>query len=539
MRRKTFRWLSLISGISIILAAVVVNAFGKGILFPKSLAQAQRTRRAIDGELTSANPQQSDLAENTVDFWRDEIIYAIFVDRFYDGDRSNNFDANPDDPTAFQGGDLEGVIQKLDYIKELGATAILLNPITDSPSYHGYHVRDHFSINSNYGDLSTYKKLVREAHNRDLKVLFDLVSNHTSKEHRIYQESRDWFREPREIFQVNEWSIPEILQSSSFYGLPDLKQEDNQVYEYLLDYAKFWIDTGIDGFRMDAVTLISPQFWKKIYRDIKEYAGDEFLILGEIYEPDPYFLNPYVKYFDAIFDFRTYYAVSSITEGMDRNNYNNFQSALNQDKLIENEQLQFFTFIDNHDVWRFVSQAKNEGQYPRERFKFALAYLMTRRGTPTILYGTEIALENEPRLVEMEDPYAASRSPMVFAGNKDYEIFRYLQKLIRIRKSFDFNRIVSLEPVRVVFDSRLMGTIQTDRNGQSLFVFHNAGDKTYNPEEDEKFIKINVGYYEAMPRDGYLVDLLTDERFQIEDDYTVIPMKPYQSRIFKAMQRPK
>jgi alpha-amylase len=468
---------------------------------------------------------QSPLAQ-PLDAWRDEVMYALFVDRFYNGDPTNDPPGVKDGGAYWQGGDLEGVIQKLDYIKSLGATTVVLNPIYEAGSYHGYDVLNHYRVSPYFGDMETYRRLIREAHARGLKVLFDLVMNHVSSKSPLYQEKPQWFRPAHGYGATNEGRAIQDKATVTFYGLPDFDQRIPEVYTYLLDVAKFWLCTGVDGFRMDAVTQIEPKFWEKFNHDIKRIAGEDFFILGEIFEEYHDILNQYIKYFDAALDFRLYYSLAEVLTGGVRVEELNF--ALIQDALYVKPDLIKVVFIGNHDLPRFFSSAQPFGKSQEnyvvalERLKQALAVVMTTRGVPYLLYGDEIALPNNPLL--MNSLYDRARSPMIFNRNEEHEVFAYLRKLILIRRQFDFNRSTRVEVAR---QWGLYAYAYLIPNKNPILIFHNMR------HEDRPHEMISVKYFDGLPKEGKYRDLVSGAEGVFQGGYIPMPMKIRETKIFE------
>ncbi len=258
---------------------------------------------------TTGTPSHYGMAQ-----WHHDVVYYIMVDRFAtsEGDGSVPRLSNG---AAFHSGSLEGIINKLDYLKELGVTAILLNPVTESDGYHGYSVRNLYKISPRFGGEPAYQKLVSEVHKRGMKILFDLVLNHTSGRAKLRKEHPDWYRKEMKPRALNDGLIPQVWARSQFVTLSDLIQEKEEVYQYLLGAALAWTKTGIDGFRMDAVTLIEPIFWKRFNAEIQKRVKRDFLILGEIFNSDPQYLNQYLPSFNAFFDFPTWWTISEIFFG--------------------------------------------------------------------------------------------------------------------------------------------------------------------------------------------------------------------------------
>lgn len=449
--------------------------------------------------------------------WNHQIVYQIMTDRFF-RDVAKPKKA-PADKATYQGGDIEGVIQKLDYIQRLGATAILLNPVTDSEAYHGYAVMDLFKINPEFGTMKNYRRLVTEAHKRGMKVLFDFVAKHASGNSKLFKEHLDWFREVKHPEAINDPDINEAWSKTTFDLLRSLKQEKSEVYTYLLKAAKQWVDCGIDGFRMDAVSLIQYDFWKKFNRDIKTYARPGFMVMGELFDSDIDRINKVVPYFDGLFDFSIYYSLNSAVKG---NGSNYLKMTLDEDGLYKNQKLQHFTFIDNHDVSRFVAMTSLD---TREKLlKQALAVLFTIRGVPTLLYGTEIELDNEPRLYHTK--YDQSRTPMRFDKNESHPIYEFIQRLAKIRKSFDFNS-KDFEFILTGNRNPALAYLIRDNKHQARFVIHNFSNETLSD------FRVNLNYARGLPKNGKLENLLdSGKALEIKNGYAVFNLGPNESAIY-------
>jgi alpha-amylase len=228
--------------------------------------------------------------------WQDEIIYFIMVDRFHNGDPTNDYEVNTHDQRAYHGGDLAGVTKKLDYLKSLGITSIWLTPIVDNEDkgYHGYWTKDFYKVEEHFGSLEDLKLLVKEAHQRQIKVILDLVVNHTGYQHPWLNDptKKEWFHEEMNILS---WDNQDQVENGRLAGLPDLAQENAETENYLLEMAKWWIEeTDIDGYRLDTVKHVPKWFWEKFAKEVKSVKEDFFLI-GEVWHNDPRYIAEYNK----------------------------------------------------------------------------------------------------------------------------------------------------------------------------------------------------------------------------------------------------
>jgi alpha-amylase len=377
---------------------------------------------------------------NTGRIWQDEIVYFVFTDRFANGDRNNDFNVKSD-PWAYHGGDLQGVINKLDYIKDLGATAIWLTPVIDNRDnafvadfgnghkqeiwgYHGYWFKDFYKIDEHLGDMAKLKQLVAEAHKRGIKILLDIVANHTDYDHPFAVDRKNpaskyhsWFNQNGVI---RDWNNAWWVENGELAELPDLNQNNPEVARYVIDNMKWWItQSGVDGFRIDTVKHVPRSFWQQFEREIKAFAGDDFLLLGEIYTPQPEGMAPYLHDgMHSAFDFPLYYAIKDALGG--GQSMRRLGDIFDKDGIYPDASM-LSPFIDNHDVARFVHEASGD---KRKKLMLSVAFIMSIRGLPMLYYGTEVGLPGGP------DP--DNRRDMDF--NRDNGLRDYVKFLTNTRK---------------------------------------------------------------------------------------------------------
>jgi alpha-amylase len=343
-------------------------------------------------------------------WWNDTTFYEIFVRSFYDSDGDGI-------------GDFNGITAKLDYLNDgdpetttdLGITGIWLMPINPSPSYHGYDVTDYLAVNPEYGTMEEFKTLVNEAHKRGIRVIIDLVLNHTSREHPWFVASRDPASEYRDYYiwvdEKPNYSGPWgenvwIAHSSGYYyaifweGMPDLNYNNPNVTEELNAITSFWLtETGIDGFRLDAARHLIEQGalqentdatheWYKNFRTFYKGINPNAVTIGEIWD-DLNAIKAYIQgdELDLAFQFGLAEAfLSSANEG-------NSGTAIGELRLSYKllPTLQYATFLTNHDQNRSLSQLGGD----IEKAKVAASMLFTAPGVPFIYYGEEIGLLGE------------------------------------------------------------------------------------------------------------------------------------------------
>ncbi len=442
-----------------------------------------------------------------------DIIYFVMTDRFYNGDTSNDIKTNPKDIRAHHGGDFQGLIDKLDYIKELGATAVWVTPVVQNSfgGYHGYWAIDFYKVDEHLGDLDKMKELVAKAHEKGIKIIVDLVVNHTSPIHPwVGNESyKDWFHQTGNI---NNWNDQKEVENGKLAGLPDLAQENPEVAKYLIDMAKWWIkETGIDGFRLDTVRHVPKDFWVEFTTEIKKDYPD-FYMIGEVWSGDHSYLNEYQQVgLDGLVDFPMHFAINDVFgrgKGMGM-----LKAAIDNSSIYKNRYL-YGTFIDNHDVSRFVNVA---GSKVNEKLKQALTFQMTYTGIPIIYYGTEIAMEGG------EDPN--NRKSMDW--EKESEVRDYMKKLTKLRKD---NTVFTMGDIKVLNIADSYIAYSRSYMGETAIVLLN----TKNQESAEK-LTVPV---EIVGRGKQLVNVFNEnDTLSADGNEISLVLQAKESRIYMLKDR--
>lgn len=360
--------------------------------------------------------------------WRDEVIYFVMTDRFHNGDRKNDFKVSARDPHAYHGGDFAGLIQKLPYIRDLGATAIWITPVNDNRDealvdkywgFHGYWIKDFNRVEEHLGDEATLKKLVDTAHGMGIKVMLDIVVNHTGygAPMAVDPKFRDWFHHNGNI---TNWDDQYQLENHDIHGLPDFNTENPAVLDYMVDVWTRWaVRTGVDGYRVDTVKHVPKGFWSKFNTALASRTKSDFLLLGEVLNGDAGYVGAYTREgrFDTVFDFPMYFTLQDVFahgKSMRR-----LGDRLRQDGAYADAEL-LSTFVDNHDVPRFMSSAGGD----ERKLRLALSFILTARGIPCIYYGTENAMAG----VSEEE----NRADMQFGANP--RLNAYVKKLTSLRR---------------------------------------------------------------------------------------------------------
>jgi alpha-amylase len=364
--------------------------------------------------------------------WGDDIIYFILTDRFKDGDFTNNLDVDRGGQNRFHGGDLQGIIDSLDYLQARHVTALWISPplkaqkeFMKSAGYHGYWPVDFYSVDPHQGTMEKFGELLQKAHQKGLKVLLDLPLNHTAWEHPwAHDPARyEWFHHKGSI---KNWNDDRSVEEGDMYGLPDLAQENPPVYRELLKISRFWIDTGIDGFRLDAVRHVPRDFWIKFEENVHDYAGPDFFLLGEYFHGWDKKLAPYQSDgMDSLFDMPLMYTMSEVfaKEG----SMTKLAEKIAQEEQIYENPSMMSAFLDNQDQPRFITQAGANGT---KKLRLALAFLMTVNRIPVIYYGTEAAMEGNHDIMKDD---MANRKNMEPSINVD--MCSYFDCLTSLRKN--------------------------------------------------------------------------------------------------------
>lgn len=366
-------------------------------------------------------------ARSTKSNWQNESIYFVLLDRFSNGDRSNDYNVNPSNPTAYHGGDIQGLIDKLDYIKDLGFSTVWISPVVDNDDdqlaktglwgYHGYWAKDFSKVDEHLGTMAKLKELVQKAHEKGMKVLIDIVCNHAGYSFVVaHPDLKGYFHQNGDI---QNWDDPKEVENKAIFGLPDFAQEKPEVKSYLVDTFSWWLkQTGADGYRVDTVKHVPLSFWSTFTHEMK---GQGAYLLGEALIGDPGTMSKYQRDggFDSLFDFPLYYTIRDVF-AYDQS-MRKLPQRLAQDSSYQDARM-LSTIVDNHDLPRFMHLAKQEA-----KLKLALAFIATIRGIPCLYQGTEVAMTGG------DDP--ENRKDM--AWNSNAGMLAYTKKLFNLRKGSD------------------------------------------------------------------------------------------------------
>jgi len=329
-------------------------------------------------------------------WWRNSVFYEIFVRSYSDSDGDGI-------------GDFNGITSKLDYLQGLGIQGIWLMPVNPSPSYHGYDVTDYYAVNPQYGTLDDFKNLVVQAHARDIRIIIDLVLNHTSSQHPFFIEAnsspqsptRDWYIWA-DSYPASHWYPGTTGFYYAYFGsdLPDLNYTNPDVTAEMDNVVRYWLkDIGIDGFRIDAAKHLieedlqlegtqSTHAWLRDFYTMYKDVNPQAYTVGEIFGAGAFAATVYTgDQLDQIFNFEMAGGFTGSALGGSNTGINSAISFALEDMPGG----EYATFLSNHDQNRIMSTLNgNVG-----KARVAASLMLTSPGTPYIYYGEEIGMQGQ------------------------------------------------------------------------------------------------------------------------------------------------
>ncbi len=455
------------------------------------------------------------------------ITYEIFIQSFYDTDGDGI-------------GDLNGVIQKIDHVEELGANAVWFMPIMPSPSYHKYDVTDYKNIHPDYGTLEDFKSLIEEANSRDIKIVIDLIINHTSSEHPWFLESQKDRDNPYRDYYVwaqkdtiadylnkktitldsdniQQWHDPghglDYFYGFFYGGMPDLNFDNPKVREEIYEIGRFWLEeVGVDGFRLDAAKHIFPDdrprdnhaFWKEFRAEMEKVKPDVYLV-GEVYDMKEV-VAPYLPGLPALFNFDFHYTMIDAFKKEDGKLLVNKQKEILDYYQGITDEFVDATFSSNHDQPRLLNEL---GEDPH-KLKQAIAILMTMPGAPYLYYGEEIGMLGQKPDEQIREPFlwdiAANDqgrtswidpkystdetvTPLAIQKSMSTSYFNHYKDLIRLRNS---NKALALGDLHLYEEENLPKQLMVyyrKQENQDVLVAHNLSEETRTFKTPENYIK--------------------------------------------------
>jgi glycosidase len=425
-----------------------------------------------------------------------DVLYLIMTDRFADGDLTNDgvdgksaadsveAVAQRAKPRGWHGGDLRGVAQHLDYLQQLGVTAVWTTPVYENhetSSYHGYGATDLYKVDEHYGSLEDLKALATALHARGMKLVLDTVPNHVGPENPWVKDepAQDWFHGTAAHHLAAETNFaalidphaPERDRVGTLQGwfadtLPDMNTDSPAVAQYLRQNAVWWIEeTGADALRIDTFPYVNREFWNAFNGELTALYP-RMTEVGEVFNGDEVITSSFAggvtragvdtKLYTP-FDFPTFFALQNVfTKGAPMSQ---LAEVLAHDSLYPHPE-RLVLFVGNHDTKRFVTVAKSESS-----LELALAYVLTTRGMPQIYSGDEIAMPGGG------DPDDRHDFPGGFAGSSN-NAFTVAGRLPEQQHAFEW--VAQLDGLRRKHDALACGGEQVLASNEDWIVYLRA-----------------------------------------------------------------
>lgn len=444
-----------------------------------------------------------------------DFIYLIMPDRFANGDPSNDIvpgmrevSLNRDSMYYRHGGDLQGVIDRLDYLKDLGVTAVWLNPVLtndmEQASYHGYAATEFYQIDPRLGSNEKYRELAEALHSRGMKLIKDLVHNHVGLNHWsvIDPPTKDWLNHWPEYTNTTykdqvlfdpyaaQSDIKRMTDGWFVPTMPDLNQRNPFLRKYITQSHIWWIEyAGVDGFRLDTYAYNDREYMAEWAKDVSaEYPDLTFfgetwvhgVVNQAVFTEGSTVNQAFDTGLQAVTDFQTHYAIiQALNEPFGwMEGVNRLYSILAND-FVYKDASRNVVFLDNHDKSRFLSEVGED----LTKFKSGLSWLLTTRGIPQLYYGTEILMKNFSNpdgLVREDFPGGWSTDKVnKFMSNGrtevENEIFDHIKKLANYRKE---NKVLqSGKMMQYVPEDAVYVYFRYD-DAKTVMVIMNTGDKS-------------------------------------------------------------
>ena len=472
-----------------------------------------------------------------------DVIYLIMTDRFANGDLRNDVPAGAppeatdrNNPRAYHGGDIRGVINHLPYLKNLGVTAIWLTPWYDNwnglnrcsepwcPNtyYHGYHAIDYYSVEDHFGDLETVRELVRKAHALGLKVIQDQVANHVGSQHPWVEDPPlpNWFHGTLGNHQRNRFRNSALLSPHSnpddvrntldgwfSDDLPDMNQEEPEVERYEIQNSLWWVAaTGVDGIRQDTIQYMPRPFIRSLSEALHRQYPKMWMV-GEVFERDAaqtsFFMGGHTGWdgvdtkLDSVFDF----ALWNTSLGVFTNKLpmTALREQLKYDALYPSAS-QLTVLANNHDTARFLSLDGADANGS----KLHTAFVLTVRGIPQIYYGEEIGMEGK------DDPdnrrefpggfssgYRDSRSVLKERGptRQEFDLFNWTRSWLKLRAEHSALRTGNL--MDLFTDNDVYVFARQDSN-ECVIVAFNRADKSTEVELNPSSVGLKSTIFKSL-----------------------------------------
>lgn len=482
-----------------------------------------------------------------------DVLYLIMPDRFANGDPSNDvvqgmreLEVDRENPNGRHGGDILGIKKNLPYLVDLGVTAIWLNPVQEndmkSGSYHGYAITDYYQVDRRFGSNEEFISLVEESHEKGLKVVMDMIFNHCGSEHLFFVDkpAHNWFNLQDNFKQTSYKTQPqydpytstidfeEAVDGWFVKSMPDLNHKNRHVARYLIQNSIWWIEhTGIDGIRQDTHPYANFDMMSEWCKEITDEYPD-FTIVGEtwlgnnvgisFWQKNSLLAYPKNSYLRSVMDFPLMNAMNEVfgeKYGKEDRDFFELYDYLSQD-IVYPSPMDLLVFLDNHDTSRFY-KTKEETQ-DLNRYKQALAFLLTTRGIPQLYYGFEVLMTGDKaqgdgllRCDFMGGWKEDARDVTQENGRtkEENEAFNYARKLLNWRKG---NDIIAKGSLKHFAPYNNVYVYVREYKGKQILVALNGGLTSK---------EIPINRYKEINFSLQAKEVISDRLVSIEDKLTV------------------
>lgn len=500
-------------------------------------------------ELKERNPDRL----NIESFNSSDVLYLIMPDRFANGDTSNDqiqmrmpYKVDRNDPNARHGGDLKGISNHLNYLSQLGVTAIWLNPVLENDmeggSYHGYATTDYYKVDPRFGTNEEYKKLIEDTHAKDMKVVMDMIFNHCGSDHPWVKDvpSPDWFNNLKEYVQTSHMKEMYFDPYASDYDkdkmvdgwfvptMPDLNQRNRHVAKYLIQNSIWWIEySGVDGIRQDTYPYADYDMmidWiEAVEKEYPNYniVGEAWLnnTIGTAFWQRNSVINPKNTKLKSVMDFR-FMGLSHTAFFEETTEWNGGLHGIFDHMtydFIYPDIYNVLRFLDNHDTDRLLKE------YPKELsgWKQAITFLLTMPGTPQIYYGTELLMHGNK---SKSDGNIRLDVPGGWPGDKvdhfkqagrdeiQNEAFDFLSKLLHWRRG---NEMIARGGMKHYVLQKGVYAYERYLGEKRMLVFMNGTSNN---------VEINLGRYsESIMNKREWTDFISGRNISLEETLTLSP----------------
>lgn len=500
-------------------------------------------------ELKERNPDRY----NIKSFDASDVLYLIMPDRFANGDASNDqipmrmpYKVDRNHHSARHGGDLKGISDRLDYLSDLGVTAIWLNPVLENDmeggSYHGYATTDYYRVDPRFGTNEEYANLIADAHSRGMKVVMDMIFNHCGSDHPWVKDvpSTDWFNNMGEYVQTShmkemyfdpyasEYDKSKMVDGWFVPTMPDLNQRNRHVAKYLIQNSIWWIEySGVDGIRQDTYPYADYDMMVDWIEAVeKEYP--QYNIVGEAWLNNPIGtsfwqrnspINTNNTKLRSVMDFR-FMGLSHSAFFEETGEWNGGLHGIYDHMtydFIYPDIYNVLRFLDNHDTDRFLKE------YPSDLagWKQGITFLLTMPGTPQIYYGTELLMNgNKSRSdgdIRLDVPggWPGDKTDHFTAEGRDRlqnEAFNFMKKLLHWRQG---NDVIAYGDMKHYVLQKGVYVYERYLGDESVLIFMNGTSKQ---------VEINLDRYaESIGNSTGWTDLLSGRNVSLEKTLTLAP----------------